>query len=178
MSKRNVDEVAWREYDEGENAFRRKQLSDAVGADRLGCSLYELDPGDRSWPYHYHTGNEEAIYVLSGSGTIRLDGAERSLEADDYVACPADESGGHQVVNDGDEVLRYLTMSTMNEPDVTVYPEKGTFGVFAGSPPGGDGGERSLAGYFPLDADVDYWEGADGVDDVTDAGGADGVEEG
>lgn len=46
----------------------------------------------------------------------------------------------------------------MNEPDVTVYPEAETFGVFVGSPPGGRD-ERSLHGFYPVDGEGDYWEG-------------------
>ena len=157
MSKINQDDVDWKEYDQGENAFRRKELAAATDGEQLGCSLYELDPGKRSWPYHYHTANEEALYVLGGSGLVRLDGDDYRLEAGDYVALPADESGGHQVVNDGDATLRYLAMSTMEEPDVTIYPEMEKFGVYVGSPPGGRE-ERDFEGYYPIDADVDYWD--------------------
>ena len=157
MSKRNEQDVEWTRYDRDGVAMRRKELSNATDAEQLGCSLYELEPGTRSWPYHYHTANEEAIFVLRGEGTIRLDDGEKSLEVGDYVALPADESGGHQVVNDGDEPLRYLAVSTMAEPDVTVYPEMEKLGVFVGSAPGGRD-ERSVHGYYPIDGDVGYWE--------------------
>ena len=153
----NEAELDWEEYDHGETGFRRKELGAAADSDALGCSLYELDPGDRSWPYHYHPANEEAIYVLAGTGMLRGEDDEAELTAGDFVALPADESGGHQVVNDGEEVLRYLMVSTMNEPDVTVYPEMEKFGVYVGSPPGGRE-ERTFEGYFPLDGDVDYWD--------------------
>ena len=49
-------------------------------------------------------------------------------------------------------------VSTMREPDVTVYPDSEKFGVYVGAPPGDDG-DRSLEGYYPMDADVDYWHG-------------------
>ncbi|MFC6990140.1 cupin domain-containing protein [Haloplanus sp. GCM10025708] len=158
MAPVNEADLDWTELDHGETNFRRKQLGEAAGGDRLGCSLYELPPGRRSWPYHYHTANEEAIYVLSGTGILRLDGDTHPLRAGDYVACPADESGGHRVVNDADEPLRYLAVSTMNDPDVTVYPDSGKVGVFVGAPPGGRD-ERSLHGYYRLDDAVDYWDG-------------------
>jgi len=48
-------------------------------------------------------------------------------------------------------------VSTMNEPDVTVYPETGKFGVYVGSPPGGRE-ERSLQGYYRIDDETDYWK--------------------
>lgn len=44
----NKAALDWTEYDHGENAFRRKQLSAATDAEELGCSLYELVPGKRS----------------------------------------------------------------------------------------------------------------------------------
>jgi len=157
MGPINEADLEWSETDRGETRFKRKQLAEAADSEELGCSLYELPAGHRSWPYHYHTGNEEALYVLSGTGTLRLDGESYELETGDYVAFPADESGGHQVVNDGDETLRYLAMSTMEEPDVTIYPEMEKFGVYVGSPPGGRE-ERSFEGYFPTDADVEYWD--------------------
>lgn len=153
----NEADLDWKTYDKEGHTFHRKELANATDADQLGCSLYELPAGERSWPYHYHTANEEALFVLSGSGMVRLDGEEESVEAGAFVPFPADESGGHQVVNDSDDPLRYLVMSTMNEPDVTVYPEMEKFGVYVGSPPGGRE-ERTFEGYFPLDADVEYWE--------------------
>ncbi|NKE34737.1 cupin domain-containing protein [Natronococcus sp. JC468] len=153
----NEADLEWTEYDRGSSRFRRKQLSSAAGADDIGCSLYELPPGERSWPYHYHTANEEALFVLDGEGMLRCERGEESIEPGDFVTLPASEDGGHQVVNDSDRDLRYLMVSTMVEPDVTVYPEMDKFGVFVDSPPGGEG-ERSLHGYYRLEDAVDYWE--------------------
>ncbi len=147
----------WSDTERGETRFRRKQLAEAAGGDGIGCSLYELPAGGKSWPYHYHAANEEALYVLSGAATLRHDGEPATIEAGDYVAFPAGESGAHRVVNDGDEPVRYLAISTMNEPDVTIYPDSETFGVYVGSPPGGRE-ERSLSGYYEIDDDVEYWE--------------------
>jgi len=48
-------------------------------------------------------------------------------------------------------------MSTMNEPDITVYPEMNKFGVFVGSPPGGRD-DRSLEGYYRIDDETEYWD--------------------
>jgi len=153
----NEADVDWKEYEPPETSFRRKELGNAVDAEKLGCSLYELPPGERSWPYHYHTANEEAIYVLAGSGQIRTPAGNSELQTGDFVDFPADERGGHRVINDGDEPLRYLAVSTMEEPDVTIYPEMEKFGVYVGSPPGGRE-ERPFEGYFPMDAETEYWE--------------------
>jgi len=174
----NEADLDWRAYDEGDTRFRRKRLAGAAGGDRLGASLYELSPGDRAWPYHYHTANEEAMYVLSGSGRVRGPEGVSAVSAGDYLAFPVGESGGHRVANDGDEPLRYLMVSTMVEPDVTVYPDSAKFGVYAGAPPGSTD-ERTLSGYYRIDDDVDYWDGevpAEGRE--RDEEGADGEEGG
>jgi uncharacterized cupin superfamily protein len=177
MSHVSEEAIEWSDRDQGETVFRRKQLSEAADGEELGCSLYELPPGKRSWPYHYHTANEEAMYVLAGTGTLRtgvVDGDEEgedgdetgsdsdsietvSLEAGGYAAFPADGTGGHQIVNDSDDILRYLLISTMTEPDITVYPEMEKLGVYVGAPPGGRD-PRSLEGYYRIAEDVEYWE--------------------
>jgi len=151
------DDLDWHEHEHGESTFRRKHLSTPTDAADLGASLYELPPGKRSWPYHYHTANEEAVYVLAGEGVLRGPDGEAPIEAGDFVSLPADESGGHQIHNDGDEPLRFLMVSTMNDPDVTVYPEMDKIGVFAGSPPGSRD-ERSVHGFYDREDTVDYWE--------------------
>jgi uncharacterized cupin superfamily protein len=161
MGRVNRDAVEPTTLERGRTSFERRQLGTAAGGDRIGCSLYEIPPGRRSWPYHYHTGNEEAIFVLSGAGSLRLDGETLALAEGDYVALPADERGAHRIENDSDESLVYLAVSTMDEPDVTVYPDSGKFGVFVGSPPGGRDA-RSLSGYFRLDDAVDYWADEEG----------------
>lgn len=48
-------------------------------------------------------------------------------------------------------------VSTMTEPDVTIYPDSGKFGVYVGSPPGGRE-ERDLEGYDEQDATTGYWD--------------------
>jgi uncharacterized cupin superfamily protein len=163
MEPVNESSLEWTETERGSTHFRRKRLADAAGGADLGASLYELPPDGKSWPYHYHTGNEEALYVLAGEGTLRVgdgesEGDERhSLRPGDYVALPAGPESAHRVENDGDTPLRFLALSTMRDPDVTVYPDSGKIGVYAGSPPGGDSTERVVGGYYPRDGNVDYW---------------------
>jgi uncharacterized cupin superfamily protein len=152
----NEADLDWDAVEQEETSFRRKRLAAAAGGEELGCSLYELPPGKKSWPFHFHTGNEEAIYVLAGTGQLRTADGVESLDSGDYVAFPTGTEGAHRVVNDGDAPLRYLALSTMNDPDVTVYPDSGKIGVYAGAAPGGDD-PRTVDGYYRRDDDVDYW---------------------
>ncbi len=155
-------ELDWQRTDRGRFAFRRKQLGAAGDGQDLGCSLYEVPPDKRAWPYHYHTANEEALFVLAGEGALRGPGDERrALEPGTYVSLPAGPGGEHTVENTGSEPLRYLAISTMIEPEVLVYPDSEKVGVMAGAPPGGESDERLIDAYFKMESAVDYWTDED-----------------
>ncbi|GAB3040474.1 cupin domain-containing protein [Natronobiforma cellulositropha] len=155
MDTTNADDLEWEETQRGDVEFRRKRLAEDGRA--IGSSLYEVPPGKRSWPYHYHTANEEALFVLAGEGYLRTADGDLPLETGDFVSIPAGEAGAHQVVNDGEVPLRYLLHSTMIDPDVTVYPDTETFGVFVGAAPGGRG-DRDLHGFYRIDGRTSYWD--------------------
>ena len=52
-------------------SWRRTAVGRAIGAEKLGASVYELEPGERSFPYHYEYGNEEWLIVVAGRPTLR-----------------------------------------------------------------------------------------------------------
>ena len=58
----------------------------AIGGKELGASLYELEPGEKSFPYHYEYGAEEWLIVVAGTPTLREPGGERELRPGDTVA--------------------------------------------------------------------------------------------
>lgn len=161
MGHVNESEVEPTTVEHGDEVeIRRTKLGEAAGGERLGTSLYELPPGKKAWPYHWHTANEEALYVLAGEGTLRYDDETVPLEPGDYVALPTGREHAHRVVNDADETLRYLVVSEMREPDVLGYPDSEKVGIYAGTPPGGDESERVLSGFFREDDAVGFWDGA------------------
>lgn len=156
----NENNLDWGEQTHGDKfGYRRKQLSLAAGGEKLGCSLYEVPPGRRAWPYHYHLSNEEAIYVLGGSGMLKIGGEEIEVSQGDYVALPTGETGAHQILNTSNEILRYLCFSTMVEPDVMVYPDSGKVGIFAGAAPGGPKSKRTFSKFLRSNAAVGYFDG-------------------
>lgn len=154
------DALAWLEVTQGPKvSYRRKQLGAAAQGRKLGCSLMELPPGKHAYPHHYHLANEEAYYILSGTGRLRLGNETVPVKAGDYVALVSGAEGAHQLINDGAETLRYLAFSTMVEPDIAVYPDSKKVALFAGAAPGGDKAARTLSTVLPLSAEVDYWSG-------------------
>ena len=147
--------------------WRRAKLGEQVGSERLGASLYELEPGSAPFPLHYHHSNEELLVVVTGRPSLRTPDGERELATGEVVAFPIGERGIHQVVNRTPESVRVLIVSEMHSPDVVVRPESGKLSAFTRPPGGsGDGGHDV---FFRSDA-AEFW---DGEDPPPDPGGAD-----
>jgi uncharacterized cupin superfamily protein len=120
-----------------------------LGARLLGGSLYELPPGERSWPYHYEEGCEEWVLAVAGRPTLRGPDGERELEPGDIAVFVEGPEGAHQVINRTDEPCRVLFLSSKAPIAVVHYPESGKVGIWA------DGAQTVLRS----EATVDYWEG-------------------
>lgn len=151
MSKASLSSCEQELRDKGAFAFVRKRLGAAAGGKMLGTSWFELQPGKKAFPFHYHLANEEAIFVLEGEGVLRLGEEEVPLRPGDYVALPPGPPA-HQVQNRANAPLRFLALSTMIEPEVAVYPDSRKIGVLAREKAG-------LAAYHREGGAVDYYEG-------------------
>ena len=130
--------------------WRAAVLGPKLGAELLGASLYELEPGERSFPYHYEWGCEEWLLVVAGRPTVRTPEGERELEPGDTVCFREGPEGAHQVANRSDGPVRVLILSNKARPAVVVYPDSDKVAIWG---VGEDGG------IFPRGARVDYFEG-------------------
>ncbi len=158
----NLDQVPLEDWRHGERFHARLgAIGRRIGARKLGCRLVVLPPGKVAWPFHAHHVNEEMFLILEGTGSLRLGEAQYPLRAGDVIAVPPGPDTPHQILNDSDADLRYLCISTMEEPDVVEMPDSGKIGILAGSPPGGDRRRRTLTLYLDRGAELDYWEGED-----------------
>ncbi len=156
----NLDEITLTAWGHGDHfAAQLGPIGSRIGAKKLGCRLVELPPGKAGWPFHCHHANEELFVILSGSGSVRYGEQVYPLRAGDILSAAAGRSHAHQISNTSDQPLRYLAISTMQDPDITEYPDSNKLGIFVGSPPGGDPTLRSLALFVSPSSAVDYWEG-------------------
>ncbi len=96
--------------------------------------------------------------ILEGSGTLRLDGAERAIRQGDFISLPAGPDSAHQIVNDSDKPLRYLAVSTMETPEVVSYPDSGKVGVLTGNMAGTPPAPGDLRHWLRLADSVGYWD--------------------
>ena len=138
-------------------SWKRLRLGARLGAEKLGASLYELSPGQRSFPYHLHHANEELLLVLDGAVTVRREEGEEELRRGDTALFARGPSGAHQIVNRSDRPARFLMVSTMIEPEILEYPDNGKVGLMTGAAPGRSE-EAGLKAYLRRDAEVGYLE--------------------
>ena len=111
---------------------RKASFGEAIGAGRLGGSVYEVDPGHSLYPYHFEGVEEEWLLVLTGTPTLRDPDGEHELAPGDLVCFPAGPDGAHKVINRSAAVARILMFSTVPKPDVSisVYPDSDKVGVW------------------------------------------------
>jgi uncharacterized cupin superfamily protein len=152
---RNFDEVPRKRYPreplyDGEGA----RLAPGTAARKLGASIDVLPPGKRGCPYHLHHAQEEMFVVLEGSGTIRVAGEMLPIKSGDVIFIPAGPEYPHQIINTSDQPLKYLSVSTMETPEICEYPDSGKYMAE---------GSLDREGRFDViarqGASLDYWDG-------------------
>jgi uncharacterized cupin superfamily protein len=137
----------------------RQRVGARIGAQKLGYSFFTVPPGKTAFPYHTHTGNEEMIYILTGDGMLRFGKEEIAVHSGTVIACPPGGEYPHQLINSGDQELKYLVVSTMAYPDLSEYPDSNKIGAYATSAGSPQIGFRAL---YVRDRNVNYYDGETG----------------
>ena len=130
--------------------FRGTSLTELFEATSTGMGVYEIAPGNSSWPYHFETTQEEWLIVVEGELTLRTPTGETVLRAGDVTRFPAGAAGAHAIRNHTDAPVRYVMPSTNPRyGGAAVYPDSGNVHVFG---PGFDHRGR-------LGEPIGYWDG-------------------
>jgi uncharacterized cupin superfamily protein len=131
------------------------RLAQGTAAHKLGASVDIVAPGMRSCPYHLHHAQEEMFIVLEGSGTLRVAGELLPLRTGDVVFIPPGPEYPHQIINTSDMPLKYLSISTKEQPEVVEYPDSRKY--LASARVGGQ--DHGFARIHRAEDDLDYWDG-------------------
>lgn len=128
----HMDDLEWQAWSHGERlGSRTKALGEAAGCEHVGVVLEELPPGKQSSVPHFHTTEEEHLFVLEGEAFLCWGDEEYQLTPGSYVCFPAGEPRAHYLVNHGSEDCRYIVVGERNPNDVVVYPDHGRMMVRA-----------------------------------------------
>ena len=97
----------------------RKRLGDAGGLTDFGVNLMTLPPGGWSSQRHWHSHEDELVYVLEGELTLVEDDGETILKAGDCATFPKATGNGHHMINRSGAIAVYLEVGSRNPDDLT-----------------------------------------------------------
>ncbi len=110
----------------------RMRLGDAAGLADFGVNLLRLPPGAWSSQRHWHSAEDEFVYVLEGEVVLATDGGEEILRAGDSAGFKAGAQDGHHLQNRSaqDAVLleigsRKPAEDDVDYPDIDLHAPKG-----------------------------------------------------
>jgi len=122
-----VDEVSSTIYPQAFKARvagrAKRRLARACGMQKLGVNLVTLAPGAESSLRHWHTLEEEFVYVLEGEVVLVTNEGEQTLKAGMCAGYPAASRNGHHFVNRSQRPVRYLEIGTNVDGDNAFYPD-------------------------------------------------------
>jgi uncharacterized cupin superfamily protein len=111
-------------YDEPCHGRFRRCLGDAAGLTQFGVNLTRLPPGCWSSQRHWHTGEDELVFVVEGEVTLVTDAGEEVLRAGDCAGFKAGEADGHHLQNRSDRDALVLEVGSRRPGDDEVfYPD-------------------------------------------------------
>jgi len=101
----------------------RRALGDAGGLSDFGVNLLELQPGTWSSQRHWHSNEDEFVWVLSGEVVLVEDGGETILRAGDCATFAKNSGNGHHLINRSDATVTILEVGTRSDDDVCTYSD-------------------------------------------------------
>ncbi len=105
-------------------ARERRRLGDAAGLTQFGVNLLRLAPGSWSSQRHWHSHEDEFVYVLAGVVTLVSDEGEEQLHAGDAAGFKAGDRNGHSLQNRSAAEAVMLEIGSRNPTqDDASYPD-------------------------------------------------------
>jgi uncharacterized cupin superfamily protein len=101
----------------------KRRLGDVFGLTNFGVNLVRLRPGAASAHRHWHSAQDEFVYILEGEATLVTDAGERPMEPGTVMGFPANAADGHQLVNKSNGEVLYLEIGDRSAGDEVDYPD-------------------------------------------------------
>ena len=105
----------------GGRAFQA--LGDAAGLTQFGVNLVTMQPGATSSLRHWHSGEDEFVWMVSGELVLVQDGGETVLRAGDAAGFKAGDPDGHHLRNHSGAVASFLAIGTREGSDTCTYSD-------------------------------------------------------
>jgi uncharacterized cupin superfamily protein len=101
----------------------KRRLGDFLGLTKIGINRTTLPPGKESSMRHWHTHEDEFVFVLEGEVVLRTEEGEQILAAGACAGFPAGVSNGHQLINRSQQPAVYLEISNRDAEDTGYYSD-------------------------------------------------------
>ena len=101
----------------------RQRVGDAAGLTDFGVNLLRLPPGSWSSQRHWHTQEDEFVYVLEGELTLVTDAGEEILQSGDCAGFKAGVRDGHHLQNRSGKEAILLEIGSRRIEDEGDYPD-------------------------------------------------------
>jgi uncharacterized cupin superfamily protein len=105
------------------NAREWQGLGEAAGLTQFGVNTMRLGPGVWSSQRHWHTHEDEFVYMLEGEAVLVTDAGRETLRAGDCAGFPAGVPDGHHLINESDRDVVFLVVGSRNDKDGCDYPD-------------------------------------------------------
>ncbi|NJD30584.1 MAG: cupin domain-containing protein [Gammaproteobacteria bacterium] len=112
-----------------------RRVGEAAGLNQFGVNLVRLAPGAWSSQRHWHSHEDEFVYVLKGRLVLVTDAGEETLEAGDCAGFPAGKKDGHCLQNRTSQDAEFLVVGSRDDADYVEYSD-----IDMKLPPGGHSG--------------------------------------
>lgn len=110
-------------HDEALAGKTRQALGDALGLTQFGVNLTRLAPGAVSALRHWHSGEDEFVYVLAGALVLVTEAGEQELAPGDAAGFPAGSPDGHRLENRTDAEVAFIEVGTRAAAETVRYPD-------------------------------------------------------
>lgn len=109
----------------------KRALGNALGLQNFGVNLVKLEPGAQSALRHWHTQQDEFVWVLEGEIVLITDAGEQNLTPGMCAGFPKGKPDGHHLVNRSSRDAWYLEVGDRSAGDAAIYPDDAMRAVFA-----------------------------------------------
>jgi uncharacterized cupin superfamily protein len=100
-----------------------QHIGDAAGLTQLGVNIVTMQPNAVSSLRHWHSGEDEFVWVISGELVLVQNDGETVLRAGEAAGFKADDPDGHHFLNRSGAVASFLVIGTRVENDTCTYPD-------------------------------------------------------
>jgi uncharacterized cupin superfamily protein len=134
-------------FDQPCNGQTSRRLGRSQGLTRFGVNLTVIPPGEWSSQRHWHSHEDEFVWVVEGELTLVTDAGDETLRPGDCAAFKAGTSDGHHLVNKSKRPARVLEIGNSDPRDRCVYSD-----IDMIAEPGDEGYSHRDGAPYPLTA--------------------------